>query len=135
MLPRTLGFFRSFFLSFLSCGRQSQKDTLIARARTAKTTTQVNDMLGNITGTTSMDAFDRMEEKVEALEASAEVSRVCLPPCHFGNQWRFCTALVLPHLFVSHRCVFVVDCRDRTSDELACSPPFFVFFSRLPKSA
>ena len=52
---------------------QGQKDTLIARARTAKTTTQVNDMLGNISGTTSMDAFDRMQEKVENLEASAEV--------------------------------------------------------------
>ena len=52
---------------------QGQKDTLIARARTAKTTSQVNDMLGSITGTTSMDAFDRMQEKVEALEASAEV--------------------------------------------------------------
>lgn len=55
---------------------QGQKDTLIARARTAKTTTQVNDMLGSITGTTSMDAFDRMQEKVETLEASAEVSKI-----------------------------------------------------------
>lgn len=55
---------------------QGQKDTLIARARTAKTTTQVNDMLGSITGTTSMDAFDRMQEKVENLEANAEVRRV-----------------------------------------------------------
>eukprot|EP00904_Undaria_pinnatifida_P012864 jgi/Undpi1/8708/HiC_scaffold_25.g11173.m1 len=53
---------------------KGQKDTLIARARTAKTTTQVNDMLGNISGTTSMDAFDRMQEKVENLEASAEIS-------------------------------------------------------------
>ncbi|CAM9733757.1 unnamed protein product [Scytosiphon promiscuus] len=49
-------------------------DTLIARARTAKTTTQVNDMLGSITGTTSMDAFDRMQEKVETLEANAEIA-------------------------------------------------------------
>lgn len=46
---------------------------MIARARTAKTTTQVNDMLGSISGTTSMDAFDRMQEKVENLEANAEV--------------------------------------------------------------
>lgn len=30
-------------------------------------------MLGNISGTTSMDAFDRMQEKVESLEANAEV--------------------------------------------------------------
>ncbi|CAM9739948.1 unnamed protein product [Hapterophycus canaliculatus] len=53
---------------------KGQKDTLIARARTAKTTTQVNDMLGSITGTTSMDAFDRMQEKVETLEANAEIA-------------------------------------------------------------
>lgn len=66
-------FFRFFFLRLFS---QSQKDTLIARARTAKTTTKVNDMLGSITGTTSMDAFERMEEKVEALEAGAEVRPV-----------------------------------------------------------
>ena len=31
-------------------------------------------MLGGLTGSTSMDAFSRMEEKVEALEAAAEVS-------------------------------------------------------------
>mmetsp|Transcript_24490 Transcript_24490/g.27018 ORF Transcript_24490/g.27018 Transcript_24490/m.27018 type:complete len:107 (-) Transcript_24490:2502-2822(-) len=31
-------------------------------------------MLGGMSGTTSMDAFNRMEEKVEALEAAAEVS-------------------------------------------------------------
>eukprot|EP00752_Nemacystus_decipiens_P005694 g5154.t1 len=53
---------------------KGQKDTLIARARTAKTTTQVNDMLGSITGSTSMDAFDRMQEKVENLEANAEIA-------------------------------------------------------------
>ena len=47
---------------------------MVARARTAQSTQKVNDMLGGITGKTSMDAFSRMEEKVEALEASAEVS-------------------------------------------------------------
>merc|ERR1712137_1090704 len=53
---------------------KSKKEQMIARARTAKSTQQVNDMLGGITGKTSMDAFTRMEEKVEALEAAAEVS-------------------------------------------------------------
>lgn len=47
---------------------------MVARARTAQSTQKVNDMLGGITGKTSMDAFSRMEEKVEALEAAAEVS-------------------------------------------------------------
>lgn len=52
----------------------STKEQLIARARTAKSTAQVNDMLSGLTGKTSMDAFVRMEQKVEALEAAAEVS-------------------------------------------------------------
>lgn len=53
---------------------KSKKEQMVARARTAQSTQKVNDMLGGITGKTSMDAFSRMEEKVEALEASAEVS-------------------------------------------------------------
>jgi len=53
---------------------RSKKEQMIARARTAQSTQKVNDMLGGITGKTSMDAFKRMEDKVEALEAAAEVS-------------------------------------------------------------
>lgn len=53
---------------------RGKKDTLIARARTAKTTQSVNDMLSNIGGTSGMEAFERMQQKVEALESSAEVS-------------------------------------------------------------
>ena len=53
---------------------QNKKEQMVARARTARSTVQVNDMLSGLTGTTSMDAFKRMEEKVEALEAQAEVS-------------------------------------------------------------
>lgn len=53
---------------------KSKKEQMVARARTAQSTQKVNDMLGGLTGSTSMDAFNRMEEKVEALEAAAEVS-------------------------------------------------------------
>ena len=53
---------------------KSKKEQMVARARTAQSTQKVNDMLSGISGKTSMDAFSRMEEKVEALEASAEVS-------------------------------------------------------------
>jgi len=53
---------------------KSKKEQMIARARTAESTQKVNDMLSGISGKTSMDAFKRMEDKVEALEASAEVS-------------------------------------------------------------
>lgn len=53
---------------------KAKKEQMVARARTAASTAKVNDMLGGITGKTSMDAFSRMEDKVEALEAAAEVS-------------------------------------------------------------
>merc|ERR1711937_450252 len=52
----------------------NKKDQMKVRARTAKTTQKVNDMMTGLTGKTSMDAFNRMEQKVEALEAAAEVS-------------------------------------------------------------
>jgi phage shock protein A len=52
----------------------SKKDQMKARVRTAKTTQKANDMVSGLTGRTSMDAFNRMEEKVLALEAAAEVS-------------------------------------------------------------
>lgn len=54
---------------------KSKKEQMVARARTAQSTQKVNDMLGGVTGKTSMDAFTRMEDKVEALEAAAEVSQ------------------------------------------------------------
>jgi phage shock protein A len=53
-----------------------EKEVMIARAKTAKTSVKVNDMLNNVgtSGSSSMDAFERMKEKVESLEAKAEVS-------------------------------------------------------------
>lgn len=52
-----------------------KKQQLIARAKTAKSMQQVNDMLSGLGGgKNSMSAFVRMEEKVEALEAAAEAS-------------------------------------------------------------
>lgn len=53
---------------------KSKKDQMIARARTAKTSEKVNDMLSSVSGTSSMDAFERMKEKVEMLESKAEVA-------------------------------------------------------------
>lgn len=53
---------------------RAKKDQMIARARTAKSTQEVNDMLTGLTGRSSMDAFTKMEEKVESLEAAAEIS-------------------------------------------------------------
>jgi len=53
---------------------KQKKEQYAARAKTAESTTKVNDMLSGLTGKTSMDAFKRMEDKVEALEAAAEAS-------------------------------------------------------------
>jgi len=53
---------------------RATKDELIARARTARTTAKVNDMLTGLDTSSGMAAFDKMREKVEALEAQAEVA-------------------------------------------------------------
>ena len=50
------------------------KDAMVARAKTAKTSVQVNDLLSNLDTSSSMEAFERMKAKVETLEAQAEVA-------------------------------------------------------------
>lgn len=47
----------------------------IARARTAKATSKVNDMLSDVGSSSAVAAFERMKDKVEALEAEAETQR------------------------------------------------------------
>merc|ERR1719487_2762889 len=54
---------------------KAKKDQIIARARTAKAATKVNDMIAGVGAGSSMAAFDRMSEKVEQLEAEADVSK------------------------------------------------------------
>jgi phage shock protein A len=51
-----------------------QKEAFIARARTAKTSMQVNDMLSTLKTSSSMEAFERMKEKVESLESQAQIA-------------------------------------------------------------
>ncbi|CAI9090858.1 OLC1v1025727C1 [Oldenlandia corymbosa var. corymbosa] len=51
---------------------KSKKDTLKARAQSAKTATKVSEMLGNVNTSSALSAFERMEEKVMALEGQAE---------------------------------------------------------------
>ena len=55
---------------------QQQRQAFAARAKAAKTTLQVNQMLDSLTATSSsaVETFARMKDKVEALEAQAEVS-------------------------------------------------------------
>jgi len=52
-----------------------KKDQIVARARTAQAVTEVNDMLAGLGTGSSVAAFDRMTEKVDQLEATAEASQ------------------------------------------------------------
>lgn len=51
---------------------RSRKDTLKARAQSAKASRQVSEIVGSLSTTTSMAAFERMEERVLQMEAQAE---------------------------------------------------------------
>ncbi|XP_022979446.1 membrane-associated 30 kDa protein, chloroplastic-like [Cucurbita maxima] len=51
---------------------RSKKDTLKARAQSAKTATKVSEMLGNVNTSSALSAFEKMEEKVMAMESQAE---------------------------------------------------------------
>ncbi|KAE8713567.1 Membrane-associated 30 kDa protein [Hibiscus syriacus] len=51
---------------------KSKKDTLKARAQSARTATKVNEMVGNVNTSSALSAFEKMEEKVLAMESEAE---------------------------------------------------------------
>jgi phage shock protein A len=53
---------------------RSKKDLYIARARSAKASQQINDMLNQVGTDNAMAAFERMEDKVYQLEAQAEAA-------------------------------------------------------------
>ncbi|MEW5307377.1 MAG: hypothetical protein WDW36_009780 [Sanguina aurantia] len=55
---------------------RSKKDTLKARAASAKTSQQIQDMMGNLNTSSAVAAFDKMEEKVMAMEAGAESTAI-----------------------------------------------------------
>lgn len=46
---------------------KSKKDTLKARSASAKTSKQIQEMIGNLDTSSSVAAFDKMEEKVRLL--------------------------------------------------------------------
>ncbi|GAV73557.1 PspA_IM30 domain-containing protein [Cephalotus follicularis] len=51
---------------------KSKKDTLKARAQSAKTSTKVSEILGTVNASSSLAIFEKMEEKVLAMESQAE---------------------------------------------------------------
>mmetsp|Transcript_135 Transcript_135/g.244 ORF Transcript_135/g.244 Transcript_135/m.244 type:complete len:312 (-) Transcript_135:317-1252(-) len=53
---------------------KSKKDTLKARAQSAKTSKQVQEMVGGLSSSNAMAAFERMEEKVLKMEAESDAT-------------------------------------------------------------
>lgn len=51
---------------------KSKKDTLKARAQSAKASKQVNEMVGSLSTSSAVSAFEKMEEKVMNMEAESE---------------------------------------------------------------
>lgn len=51
---------------------KTKKDLYIARARSAQASEKLSEVLGNLSTSSSMSAFERMEEKVLQLEARSE---------------------------------------------------------------
>ncbi|MBW4540474.1 MAG: PspA/IM30 family protein [Myxacorys chilensis ATA2-1-KO14] len=51
---------------------KTKKDLYIARARSAKASVQIQEMLGRVGTGSAMNAFERMEDKVLQLEANSE---------------------------------------------------------------
>ncbi|XP_022864625.1 membrane-associated 30 kDa protein, chloroplastic [Olea europaea var. sylvestris] len=51
---------------------KSKKDTLKARAQSAKTATKVSEMLGSVNTSSALSVFEKMEEKVLAMESQAD---------------------------------------------------------------
>ncbi|XP_004305909.1 PREDICTED: membrane-associated 30 kDa protein, chloroplastic-like [Fragaria vesca subsp. vesca] len=51
---------------------RSKKDTLKARAQSAKTAVKVSEMVGNVNTSSALSTFDKIEEKVLAMESQAE---------------------------------------------------------------
>lgn len=59
---------------------RSKKDTLKARAASARTSKQVSEMVGNLSTSSALSAFERMESKVLAMESEADaVAQLAAP--------------------------------------------------------
>ncbi len=52
---------------------KTRKDLFIARAKAAQASQNLHETLGRVNGRSPLNAFDRMEERVQQLEAQAEV--------------------------------------------------------------
>jgi phage shock protein A len=67
---------------------RSKKDTLKARAASAKTSKRVNEMVGSLSTSSALGAFERMEEKVLAMESEAEAVAQLTAPDELATQFQ-----------------------------------------------
>ncbi|KAL4428577.1 hypothetical protein ABPG77_008889 [Micractinium sp. CCAP 211/92] len=65
-----------------------KKDTLKARAQSAKSARAINDMVAGLDTSSALGAFERMEEKVMSLEAQAEAVQMLVAPDSVESKFR-----------------------------------------------
>ncbi|KAI7839719.1 hypothetical protein COHA_006523 [Chlorella ohadii] len=65
-----------------------KKDTLKARAQSAKSAAAINDMIAGLDTSSALGAFERMEEKVMSLEAQAEAAQMLVAPSDVEAKFR-----------------------------------------------
>lgn len=66
---------------------KSKKDTLKARAASAKTSKQVQEMIGSLNTSNAVVAFEKMEEKVMSMEAEAESTAILVGSDKLENKF------------------------------------------------
>jgi phage shock protein A len=67
---------------------KSKKDTLKARAKSASASKQITDMIQGLNTSNALTAFDKMEEKVMALEAESESTLQLAAPDNLEQQFK-----------------------------------------------
>jgi phage shock protein A len=67
---------------------KSKKDTLKARAKSASASKQITEMIQGLNTSNALTAFDKMEEKVMALEAESESTLQLAAPDNLEQQFK-----------------------------------------------
>lgn len=65
-----------------------KKDTLKARAQSAKSARAINDMVAGLNTSSAVGAFEKMEDKVLSMEAEAEAATLLVAPDNLESKFR-----------------------------------------------
>lgn len=65
-----------------------KKDTLKARAQSAKSARAITDMVAGLNTSSAMGAFEKMEDKVLSMEAEAEAATLLVAPDNLESKFR-----------------------------------------------